>query len=118
MTVMERDPLKQERVPVLANDGSTPLGYCAVKKFRRKMGEPLKEITISDIAMNSVALIFVYKLHSRVHCGTLAEETVPIDSKHAVRIARAALAVKENPRQTLAAIQKAAWGLLVERMQE
>lgn len=118
MTVMDRNPLKQEQIPVLADDGSTPLGYCAVKKFRRVKGEPLKEIAISDTDRNSVAIIFVYKLHSRVHCGALAVETEPIDSKHAVHIARAALERNGHPRQTLEAIEKAAWRLTVDRMQE
>jgi hypothetical protein len=98
-------PKLQETKPVLAGDGCTTLGFCEVKKFRRIIGQPLKEIIIRDADKNTIATILVYKLHSRVVCGPLAVEGKPIDSKRAVEIARAALENKDDEDAMLAAIQ-------------
>jgi hypothetical protein len=102
---MASQPKSQETKPVLADDGRTTLGSCEVKKFRRIIGEPLKEIIVRDTEKNIVATIFVYRLHSRVHCGTLVVEGKPVDSKRAVEIARAALENSDDPEAMLAAIQ-------------
>lgn len=102
----KNDQLKsQETKPVLASDSTTLLGFCEVKKLRRILGEPLKEIIVRDAAKNIVATIFVYRLHSRVHCGTLELEGKPVDSKRAVEIARAALEAGNDPEAMVAAIQ-------------
>ena len=101
---MAIQPKLQETKPVLADNGAI-LGFCEVKKFRRIIGEPLKEIIIRDADKNVVATIFVYRLHSRVLCGPLAVEGKPVDSKRAVQIARAALQSKSTPEAMLTAIQ-------------
>ncbi len=102
---MAIEPKAQETKPVLANDGRTVLGSCEVKKYHRVIGEPRKEIVIRDAAMNCVATIHVFRLHSRVHCGDLVVEGQPVDSKRAVEIARAALESEDDPQARLAAIQ-------------
>jgi hypothetical protein len=101
---MASRPKLQETKPVLADDGAI-LGFCEVKKFRRIIGEPLKEIIIRDPDKEVVATIFVYRLHSRVLCGPLTVEGKPVDSKRAIEIARAALQNKSTPEATLTAIQ-------------
>src|SRR5262245_36899624 len=101
-------PYKKEKVPVLAADGHTPLGYCEVRKFRREKGEPLKVILISDADDKEVATILVHIKHSRVVCGPLEELAAPVDSSDAAAVARAALGQKGKPRRMLTAIQNAA----------
>ena len=81
------------------------LGYCRVAKFGREPGLPIKEITISDAHEETIAVIFVYKLHSRVCCGPLEIEAKYVDSKHALVVARAAAGRGKDPHQRLLAIQ-------------
>src|SRR5271163_3411431 len=95
----------QEKVPVLARDGRTSLGYCQVAKFSREPGQPSKEIFISDMQEETVAVVYVYKLHSRVNCGPLEIEAKYVDSKHALAVARAALESGKEPHERLLAIQ-------------
>jgi hypothetical protein len=98
----------QETKPVLAEDGTTILGYCEVSKYRRIIGQPLKKIIIRDMAKNCVAMINVYRLHSRVHCGSLVVDGEPVDSKRAIEIARAALQNGSDPQALVEVIQKEA----------
>ncbi|HYV40091.1 MAG TPA: hypothetical protein VE988_30675 [Gemmataceae bacterium] len=114
---MATEPKAHETKPVLAADGHTTLGFCEVKKYRRSSGQPLKEIIIRDTAMTCVATIYVYKLHSRVHCGSLAVEGQPVDSKLAVDIARAALEYGQDAQTTLKSILEAAQRLSLPRQQ-
>jgi hypothetical protein len=95
----------QEKVPVLARDGRTSLGYCQVAKFSREPGQPSKEISISDMQEETVAVVYVYKLHSRVNCGPLEIEAKYVDSKHALAVARAALENGKESHERLLAIQ-------------
>ena len=112
---MAIEPKAQETKPVLAGDGRTVLGSCEVKKFRRIIGEPRKEIVIRDTDLNCVATIVVFKLHSLVHCGDLTVEGEPVDSKRAVEIARAALESGGDPQAMVAAIQNESQRLNTER---
>src|SRR5947208_16158698 len=105
---MAHDLKAQERVPVLARDGRTSLGYCAVSKFGKDPGQPLKEIVITDTQDQPVAVISVFKLHSRVRCGDLEIEASWVDSKRAAEVARVALEKKDDPHDMLVAIQNEA----------
>src|SRR5436190_20632926 len=105
---MAHDLKAQEKVPVLARDGVTSLGYCAVAKFGKDPGKPLKEIVVTDTEGQPVAVITVFKLHSRVRCGDLEIEAKRIDTKHAAEVARVALEKKDDPREMLAAVQSEA----------
>jgi hypothetical protein len=98
----------RETVPVLAHDGRTPLGSCTVAKYGRAAGQPIKEIIVRDTQEQTVALIFVYRLHSRVCCGTLEAEAVFVDSKQAAAVARAALECEPAPWVRINAIQEQA----------
>jgi hypothetical protein len=95
---MRRRPRARDTVPVLGSDGRTTLGTCEVRKFGRTVGEPYKEITITDLAGRVVARLTVYRLHTRVECDPVEGDAAPVDSKKAVRVAQAALeAAWEGP---------------------
>lgn len=109
--------LAHEKVPVLASDGMTCLGFCDVTKFMRSAGEPLKEIVISDMQDRPVARLAVFIRHSRVHCETFEELTDPVASKKAALVAQAALEVlAEGPSAILHAISTMARQCYLEGM--
>jgi hypothetical protein len=93
-----RRPIGEETLPVTAESGET-LGTCTLQKFPRQPGEPRKAFLIDDTAGRRVATVWVYRLHSLIHCGGAEEVHIPcrIESKHGVQIAREALAWKARP---------------------